>query len=188
MHHIAINERKPTNCTSAPCPIASLFADVCSGERVFDCSCFTTVLDAILIYCELLTLLFVFRELSTRTLLRSPEMANNAYAHGAKEEIETKKEKLRKLLQDNAAKRIAVAKERNVRTHQRAGTIYKLRCIPFSSGNRGIYFSISSINLRLVNMHELHINIQMKYCVNKRYVFRAFSIRNDVARSDNCLT
>lgn len=81
--------------------------------------CFTTVLDAILIYCELLTLLFVFRELSTRTLLRSSEMANNAYAHGAKEEIETKKEKLRKLLQDNAAKRIAVAKERNVRTDQR---------------------------------------------------------------------
>ncbi|KAI0241764.1 hypothetical protein LSAT2_019492 [Lamellibrachia satsuma] len=52
-----------------------------------------------------------------KTIFYLEKMANNAYAHGAKEEIETKKEKLRKLLQDNAAKRIAVAKERNIDEH-----------------------------------------------------------------------
>ena len=45
-------------------------------------------------------------------------MANNAYAHGANEEIETKKEKLRHLLFDNALKRVARAREYNVGIHR----------------------------------------------------------------------
>ena len=52
------------------------------------------------------------------TVVCPAEMANNAYAHGTNEEIETKKEKLRHLLFDNALKRVARARENNVGIHR----------------------------------------------------------------------
>ncbi|KAK2190717.1 hypothetical protein NP493_73g05060 [Ridgeia piscesae] len=52
-----------------------------------------------------------------KTIFYLEKMANNAYAHGTNEEIETKKEKLRHLLFDNALKRVARARENNIDEH-----------------------------------------------------------------------